>query len=93
MWPERSRPIDVLEPQAGELRFVNELRTTFAVVTPVNHVTDVESDPDDNRVLECALAAKAGVIVTGDADLLTLHPWRGIRIVTPAEFLRQDGTP
>src|ERR1700747_3491124 len=32
------------------------------------------TDPDDNRILECALEARAQVIVTGDAHLLKLHP-------------------
>jgi putative PIN family toxin of toxin-antitoxin system len=47
-------------------------------------------DPDDDHVLGCALAASAKVIVTGDKDLLTLHPFRGIAIVTPAAFLATE---
>jgi len=38
-------------------------------------------------ILGCALAASARVIVTGDKDLLSLHPFRNIAIVTPAAFL------
>jgi putative PIN family toxin of toxin-antitoxin system len=45
------------------------------------------ADPDDNRVLECALDAHAAVIVTGDAHLLKLHPYRNISILTPKQFL------
>ena len=45
-------------------------------------------DPDDNRVLECAVASQCRVIVTGDAHLLDMHPWRGISIVTPRELLK-----
>lgn len=41
----------------------------------------------DNRVLEAAVAGEAGYIVTGDADLLALDPFRGIRVVTPAAFV------
>ena len=48
-------------------------------------------DPNDDHVLGCAIAAGAQVLVTGDKDLLTLHPFRGIAIVTPAGFLaRKD---
>jgi uncharacterized protein len=43
-------------------------------------------DPDDDKFLELALASRAAVIVTGDPDLLLLDPWRGIRIVKPADF-------
>ncbi len=45
------------------------------------------SDPDDDRILECALEAKAQVIVTGDSDLLRLNRFKGIAILTPAAFL------
>lgn len=43
-------------------------------------------DPDDDKFLELALACRAAAIVTGDPDLLVLDPWRGIRIVKPADF-------
>lgn len=45
-------------------------------------------DPSDDRVLEVAVNGNATHIVTGDADLLVLNPFRGVEIVTPAEFLR-----
>jgi putative PIN family toxin of toxin-antitoxin system len=44
-------------------------------------------DPKDNQFLALALVAEADVLVSSDADLLVLHPWRGIPIVAPAEFL------
>jgi putative PIN family toxin of toxin-antitoxin system len=45
-------------------------------------------DPKDDKFLEVALNGSATVIITGDADLLTLHPWRGVAILAPAEFLK-----
>ncbi len=44
-------------------------------------------DPKDNKFLELAISGKAVCIVSGDADLLSLHPFRGIPIVTPRQFL------
>ena len=44
-------------------------------------------DPKDDKFLELAVSGKANYIVTGDADLLCLDPFRGIRILTPASFL------
>jgi predicted nucleic acid-binding protein len=44
-------------------------------------------DPNDDMVLECAVAAGAQCVVSGDKDLLVLNPYNGIRIVSPAEFL------
>ena len=53
---------------------------------PTEQVTDCR-DPKDNLYLELALAAKAKRIVSSDADLLVLHPWRGVRILRPADYL------
>jgi putative PIN family toxin of toxin-antitoxin system len=44
-------------------------------------------DPADDRFLETAETGEGEAIVTGDADLLALHPWRDIPILTPVEFL------
>ena len=48
-------------------------------------------DPKDDQILELAINGRAGTIITGDADLLALNPFRDIPIVTPAEFLREAG--
>ncbi len=44
-------------------------------------------DPDDDKFLELALNGEADLIVTGDDDLLALHPFHSIPIVTPAAYL------
>jgi putative PIN family toxin of toxin-antitoxin system len=44
-------------------------------------------DPNDNHVLGCALTAQAEFLITGDKDLLVLHPFGTIALVTPAQFL------
>ncbi|MFE8644716.1 putative toxin-antitoxin system toxin component, PIN family [Sphingomonas sp. NCPPB 2930] len=48
------------------------------------------ADPKGNKFLELACDAPAMLIVTGDDDLLRLHPWRGVRIVTPAACMAED---
>jgi uncharacterized protein len=53
---------------------------------PAVRVVDCR-DPKDDKYLELALAAGAEIIVSGDDDLLVLHPWRGVRILRPAEYL------
>lgn len=45
-------------------------------------------DPNDDMYLEAAIAADAHTIVSSDADLLVLNPWRDIRIVGPGDYLR-----
>lgn len=44
-------------------------------------------DPDDDRIIECALTAHADYIITEDRDLLSLGSYKGIRIVTMLEFM------
>ena len=44
-------------------------------------------DPKDDKFLELAVSGQATHIVSGDNDLLTLHPFRGIPILTPLSFL------
>ena len=44
-------------------------------------------DPRDDKFLEAAVQGRADAIITGDLDLLTLDPFHGIRILTPAAFL------
>lgn len=48
----------------------------------------VLKDDADNRILECALAGRAEVIVTGDRAMLELGEYQGIRMVTLRDFLR-----
>ena len=70
-------------------RFLEPLLATTCLVKPTVVITACR-DPDDNRVLECAIAAGAQLIVSGDKDLLSLDVFRGIRIVTPRQFLAQE---
>ena len=53
---------------------------------PRVRITDCR-DPKDDIYLELASSAGADVIVSGDGDLLSLDPWRSIRVLRPAEFL------
>lgn len=48
-------------------------------------------DAKDNKYLELALAAGAGTLVSSDDDLLVLHPWHGVRVLRPAEYLSGSG--
>ena len=57
---------------------------------PSGKIDAVKEDPDDNRVLECAEAAGCGYIITGDLDLLRLHNYREIQIMTVRSFLEQE---
>lgn len=69
-------------------RILGLLSAASLSVSPTQRISDCR-DAKDNKYLELALAAAAEVIVSSDDDLLALDPWRGIRIMTPAEYVRQ----
>ena len=72
-------------------REILELLNAAALwIEPTATVRDCR-DSKDNCYLELALAADATAIVSGDRDLLVLHPWRGIQLLRPAEFLNELG--
>ena len=60
---------------------------TIATMAEPQQTVRIADDQDDDRILECAVAAKSQVIVTGDDDLLRLKSFERIRILTPRAFL------
>jgi putative PIN family toxin of toxin-antitoxin system len=77
LWTE-----DMLKREALHLSRIATL------VHPTQAIDAVPDDPDDNRILECAVEATSAYIVTGDNDLLRLGTYRSIRIVRVADFLK-----
>lgn len=63
------------------------LWSTGELVVPRTVIQAVADDPDDDRILECAVAANASFIVSGDRHLLALRSYKSISIVTPRQFL------
>jgi len=57
-------------------------------VMPLSTPRAVPTEIDDDQVIACALAAGATLIVSGDSDLLVLHPWRGIHILNSVQAVR-----
>lgn len=76
-----------LEPAVADL-LVEEVRLHAEMVYPDVTISAVKRRDADNRILECAVAAGADVLVTGNMkDLKPLGTFRAIRILTPREFL------
>lgn len=63
------------------------MRSYVIIVPPGSRRITVVQDPKDNPILECARAARAKYLITGDGDLLTLGTYRRLHIVTIGEFL------
>lgn len=69
------------------VRIARALTLGAQFVQPEIHLQVVEDDPDDDRILECAVAGGADYVVSGDHHLLDLGRYRDIRIVTARQFL------
>jgi len=61
------------------------------VIAPRTTIRAVSADPDDNRILECAVDGKADLIVSNDHHLLGLEAYRGIPIIAGVDFRRTLG--
>ena len=64
------------------------LRKLVILIEPKQTVDIIKDDPADNRVLECAQAGRVDFIVSGDKHLLTISKFKGVSILSPAEFLK-----
>jgi putative PIN family toxin of toxin-antitoxin system len=79
-----------LENRLSFARAIQDNATQLAVTSSESTVArGVCRDPTDAKFLALAIAARADILVSSDLDLLVLHPWRGIPILTPAQFLTQ----
>jgi uncharacterized protein len=74
-------------PDEDVQEFRRELLGFAKRVTPTETLDVVSGDRTDNRILECAVVAGSEMVVTGDAHLLSLGDFRGIRIQRVADFL------
>jgi len=78
----------------GDGREVEELLSLFAkgfnivFTTKTPKIKAVKDDPDDDKFIECAVALKAEVIITGDKALKAMNEYMGIKILTPQQFLK-----
>lgn len=69
--------------------FLGQLAAAAELVPIVQLIRECR-DPKDHKFLEVALNGSADVIVTGDDDLLAMHPWRQIAILSPTDYLCRE---
>lgn len=84
--PHLARPLAAIGRTAAQV--LADYATLVEIVVPTV-VPRVVRDPDDDQVIACALAAQADLVVSGDADLLSLRQHQGIAIVTAAQALER----
>ncbi|MSP38421.1 MAG: putative toxin-antitoxin system toxin component, PIN family [Deltaproteobacteria bacterium] len=78
---------------AAEIKslIAEEVLPYVQIVRPRQRFSVIRRDPSDNKFIECAVAGKSRVIVSGDKDLLSLATFRDITIMTPVRFLESLG--
>lgn len=74
-----------IEDRKRFLRLLGRVAELVPIVYPVRECRD----PADDKFLEVALNGRAAVILTGDDDLLALHPWRNVEILSPRDYLKR----
>jgi putative PIN family toxin of toxin-antitoxin system len=81
----RSKLVPYIQPGSVE-PFLEAVMSVAIYIDVLSHIRACR-DPRDDKFLEVAVHGMADLIVTGDADLLALNPFRGIAILTPASYL------
>ncbi len=75
------------EYSKDEAKNIIEKILLFAkLIEPKQKVEIIKDDPDDNKVIECAIESSSNYIISYDRHLLKLKEYKGIKIITPEEF-------
>jgi len=82
------KKIAIRVPEKERKRFLSLIEEISIMVTPRHKLDVVKDDPSDNKILECAVEAKADYIITGDQHLLRLKRYKNIKITNPSEFIK-----
>lgn len=70
------------------LQLIGRIKSAANMVKPSVHLSVITDDPDANRIVECALKARAHLIVSADHYLLNLGQYKSMRITHPRELKR-----
>ena len=80
-----ARDFDYEEQEIGEI--LERVIQFVTLITPREKVEIIKEDPDDNKIVECAIESNAEYIISYDKHLLKLKEYKGIKIVRPEEAL------
>jgi putative PIN family toxin of toxin-antitoxin system len=68
---------------------IEKIKAKTFLIQPKNKVSVIKENDDDNRILECAIEGRVQFLISGDRKhLLPLEEYQGIKILSPAEFLK-----
>ncbi len=91
LWTSEAILLEVQEKLESKFHFerpqavtvMQQIRKVTSIVYPTRRIMAVR-DPDDDKILECAIEAKADLVIVFDKDLLSLKEFEGIKIVHPS---------
>lgn len=72
--------------QNEALALIHAYKELVEWVPIIEHVKECR-DPKDDKFLELAVNGKAEYLITGDQDLLVLHPFKNTKILNPKDFI------
>src|SRR3989344_1319749 len=67
-------------------KIIEKVMSFVILIEPKERLDVVKEDPDDNKILECAVASKSEYVLMYDNHLLNLKEFRGVKIVKPEEI-------
>ncbi|HOV80642.1 MAG TPA: putative toxin-antitoxin system toxin component, PIN family [Bacillota bacterium] len=70
--------------------FIGRLLPNALLVKTTQNINVIDSDPDDNKIIECAIAGESSHIISGDKHLLQLAEYQGIKILRAPEFIQKN---
>ncbi|HVU59482.1 MAG TPA: putative toxin-antitoxin system toxin component, PIN family [Candidatus Saccharimonadales bacterium] len=68
------------------VEYINRVKDIATTVNPTQKLEVIKDDPDDNIILECAVEAKADILISADKDLLKLKTYESIQIQHPTNL-------
>jgi putative PIN family toxin of toxin-antitoxin system len=84
-YPKITRILAASEINAKHI--LRTIATNSTLVDPKIKVKLIDEDPEDDKILECALIVGADFIITGDTHLLKIGKFKQTKIISPREFL------
>lgn len=70
-------------------RVVRDVKALSLTFTPDKFLEVVVADPDDNKVIECAVASQSEIIISGDKHLLQMREYQAIQIMKVSDYLQR----
>ncbi len=77
------------EEELYPVNVIEKIGNTSKMVKIKERLNVVKADPDDNKILECALSSKSEFLITYDNHLLKIGEYKGTKMIHPTDFLKR----